>query len=168
MRWLSSVILVCVTALSAVAQTYTFDGAGVEYQLDLPAKQWRAVPRLDVHQHYDFAFKDADVYLRIRKYLVTSDTRPAGLFQQEETSKLSLLPGYVRCGSCPAEKFKGHYDGEVFAYEYTSGGRAMAGRLYYLQVDACSFYGLHFTGERAQLRRISEQMDFIARSFRLK
>jgi len=44
----------------------------------------------------------------------------------------------------------------------------MDGRLYNVQADNRTFYVLHFTVASAQLTRILPEMDFIARSFRLK
>jgi len=58
--------------------------------------------------------------------------------------------------------------GAVFSYEYTSAGKPMAGRIYYLQVDARTFYVLHFTCGRSKLADVQSQADSIARSFRLK
>ncbi len=56
----------------------------------------------------------------------------------------------------------------TFSYEYTAGGKAMAGRLYYLQADNRTVYALRFTGLRDRLLQIRNQTDSIARSFRLK
>lgn len=44
----------------------------------------------------------------------------------------------------------------------------MEGRIYYLEVDKRTFYILHFTVASEKLASLLEQMDFIARSFRLK
>jgi hypothetical protein len=56
----------------------------------------------------------------------------------------------------------------VLSYEYTSGGKAMAGLTYYLQADNRTIYTLRFTGLRNKLGVIRNQTDMIARSFRLK
>jgi hypothetical protein len=58
--------------------------------------------------------------------------------------------------------------GFTISYEYTDGGKAMAGRTYYLQADSHTVYALRFTGMRDKLARIRNQTDQIARTFRLK
>ena len=62
----------------------------------------------------------------------------------------------------------GRRTGIVIGYEYTSAGKPMAGRIYYLQADSRTVYVLHFQGLRDKLQRIQNQTDAIARSFRLK
>jgi hypothetical protein len=73
--------------------------------------------------------------------------------------------------------FRGHLRGMVFTYEYTSAGKPMAGRVYYLKIPCyhnsgggvtCPVWVLRFTGERDKLQRMQDQIDAIARSFRLK
>jgi len=41
-------------SMNANAQTQTFTREGVEYVLDLPSSSWRAVSRVDVHEHLEF------------------------------------------------------------------------------------------------------------------
>ena len=84
----------------------------------------------------------------------------------EADTKLRYLPGFV--GGKEGENFTGRLRGVVSTYEYTSGGKPMAGRVYYLQADGRTLYVLHFTGARDKLQRIQNQTDAIARSFRLK
>jgi hypothetical protein len=155
--------------LAAAAQAVTFEREGVEYRLELPSYRWQAVKRVDVHDHFDFVNGEdrADGLLRIRRSLVEAGVTPKELHLADEPN-LKLLPGYVGCGSCEGETFSGRLDGAVFSYEYTSGGRAMAGRIYYLQVDARTFYILHFTCERKKLAGALPEADSIARSFRLR
>lgn len=169
MRFLTAVFLLLLTPLSAVSQTVTFEREGVEYRLELPSPAWRAVRRVDVHDHYDFVNGEdrGDGYLRIRRSLVEAGVTPKELHLADELN-LKLLPGYVACGSCEGETFAGALSGVVFPYEYTSGGRPVAGRLYYLQVDVRTFYVLHFTYERKNLTRTLPEADSIARSFRLR
>jgi hypothetical protein len=152
------------------AQTQTFDREGIEYRVDLPSPAWKAVSRLDVHDHVEFVYENdkTDGYLRLRKNQVDSGTNASDLFRRDEKWDLRSLPGYVVCGECEGEQFSGNLSGLVFSYEYTSGGRQMAGRIYYLQVDKRIFYTLHFTVRRDKLQNLREQMDSIARSFRLK
>jgi len=156
--------------LSAAAQTVTFTREHVKYELELPSERWWAVPRLDVHEHFEFIY-DGDRregYLRVREYLVEPGTAPKDLFRREESRTLRFLPGYMGCAPCAGERFDGRLSGAVFAYEYTSGGELMVGRIYYLEVNRRTFYSLHFTGEAGKLRELDGQADSIARSFRLK
>ena len=44
----------------------------------------------------------------------------------------------------------------------------MDGRIYYLQLDNRIFYALRFTVASEKLQSLRDQMDSIARSFRLK
>jgi hypothetical protein len=166
---ISAVIAFALWPLAA-AQTVTFTGEGVKYELELPSARWRAVPRLDVHDHVEFVYGGdrADGYLRVREYLVEAGTTPKDLFRREESRTLRFLPGYVGCAPCEGERFEGRLGGGVFAYEYASGGELMAGRVYYLEVNQRTFYSLHFTGESEKLRALKGQADLIAGSFRLK
>jgi len=142
----------------------------VEYVIDLPSATWRVVPRVDVHEHVEFVNGNNEVngYLQLTKILVNSDTTAANLFQADEKWNLHRLPGYVVCSDCNGEAFSGYLSGAVFSYEYIRGGRTMAGRVYYLQLDKRTFYALRFTLARDKLQSIRRQMDSIAQSFRLK
>jgi len=51
---------------------------------------------------------------------------------------------------------------------HVAAGRTMYGRIYYLQMDPRTFYALRFTVARNKLQAVRDQMDLIARSFRLK
>ena len=155
---------------AAAAQTVTFSAEGVKYQLDLPSARWRPVPRLDVHDHFEFVYGEAraDGYLRVREYLAEEGATAEGLYRREQARTLKLLPSYVECAPSTGERFEGALGGAVFDYEYTEGGRPMAGRVYYLQAAARSFYSLHFTGGARKLRALRGELDSIARSFRLK
>ena len=44
----------------------------------------------------------------------------------------------------------------------------MDGRIYYLRLDSRTFYILHFTVASEKLLSLRDQMDSIAKSFRLK
>ncbi|HST51359.1 MAG TPA: hypothetical protein VLJ61_05050 [Pyrinomonadaceae bacterium] len=83
---------------------------------------------------------------------------------RDEKWSLRFLPGYVACGACEGEKIDGDLSGMVFSYEYTSGGRLMAGRVCYLQADSRTSYTLHFTGARERLQNLRDQMDAVARN----
>jgi hypothetical protein len=170
MRLFTVIFVLCMMSLNAAAQVVVFEREGVEYRLDLPSSRWRAVPRVDVHEHFDFVNGEnrADGYLRVRKSLVEVGTTPKDLYLGDEARTLKFLPGFVRCATCEGEPFSGALSGAVFSYEFTSAGRPVAGRVYYLQVDARTFYVLHFTCYRDKLTDLRLQADSIARSFRMK
>ena len=157
------------TFLSAVAtaqeQTFTSDNA--DYTLELPSEKWRVTQEPDsLHEHAEFIYGDRnDGYLRIRKEVVDAGTTPSSISQRDQEQKLHFQTGYVEGKE---EKFAGRLNGVTFAYEYTAGGKAMAGRIYYLQADNRTIYALRFTGLRDRLALIRNQTDSIARSFRLK
>jgi len=74
----------------------------------------------------------------------------------------------VLCRECNGRDFKGELSGTVFVYEYVSDGKPMHGQIYYLQLDKRTFYSLRFTVACDKLQAVRDQMDVIARSFRLK
>jgi hypothetical protein len=161
--------LAFVFALSSAAamaqQTFTSDHAG--YTLELPSEKWRVIQEPDsLHEHAEFIYGDRnDGYLRIRKEVVEAGTTASNISERDQDQKLKFQTGYVEGKQ---EKFAGRLNGVTFAYEYTSGGKAMAGRIYYLQADNRTVYALRFTGLRDRLSLIRNQTDTIARSFRLK
>ncbi len=164
-------LFICALALLAsAAQAATaqeqFTSETKEYALELPSTAWRAVPRADsAHQHTDYVYNDrSDGYLRVRREEVEGDAKLADFARAQADTKLRYLPNFV---GGKDERFVGRLNGLVANYEYTSGGKPMAGRVYYLQADARTVYVLHFTGLRERLQRIQNQTDAIARSFRL-
>jgi hypothetical protein len=163
-------MVICFSALTVSAQSWTFSREGVSYVIELPSPTWRVVSRVDVHEHVEFVngTDELNGYLRVSKILVDSGTSSADLFQHEENLNLKYLPGYVICSECKGEAFQGFLSGAVFSYEYVSRGKTIAGRVYYLQVDKRTFYALRFTGAQDKLKTLREQIDSIARSFRLK
>lgn len=166
--WL--VVLLLVSPVLIAGQTRQFTRDDVEYVLELPSPAWRVLSTVDVHEHPEFIYSDdpASGYLRLGKILVDKPTAASDLFKQEEKLRLQHLPGYVVCNDCADVTFKGRLNGAVFSYEYTTRGRTMYGRIYYLQVDQRTFYALRFTVARDKLPTIREQMDSIARSFYVK
>ena len=161
--------LAFVFALSSVAalaqQTFTSDSAG--YTLELPSERWRVMQEPDsLHEHAEFIYGDRnDGFLRIRKEVVEAGTTASDIARRDQDQKLRFQTGYIEGKE---EKFAGRLDGVTFGYEYTSGGKAMAGRIYYLQADNRTIYALRFTGLRDRLQQIRNQTDSIARTFRLK
>ena len=167
-----SLFLICTAALAcgaaaALAQSQVFVREGVEYQLELPSQTWRATSSPDsVHQHMEFVNGDrVDGYLRVRKELVDAGTNAADLAKRDMDVRLRFTPGFVEGKQ---ERFAGRLSGVTSSYEYTTAGKPMAGRLYYLQADPRTVYILWFTGQRDKLLRLRNQTDSIARSFQLK
>jgi hypothetical protein len=162
-----SAFVLALLCLSVLAQTQTFSSDEVEYTLELPSQTWRVVQEADsVHQHTEFIYGDRnDGHLKIRKEVVDEGTTASDLARRDQETKLRFMPGYV---DGKEERFAGRLSGVTISYEYTSGGKPMAGRTYYLQADNRTIYALRFTGMRDKLARIRNQTDLIARSFQLK
>lgn len=167
-----SIFLVFAFILSAVsvsvpAQSQTFTSDNVDYTLELPSTTWRVVQEADsVHQHTEFIYGDRnDGHLKIRKEVVDEGTTAEDLARRDQEQKLRFMPGYV---DGKQERFAGRLTGVTISYEFTSGGKAMAGRTYYLQADNRTIYTLRFTALRDRLSRIRNQTDAIARSFQTK
>jgi hypothetical protein len=160
--------LLALAAAAAASAQEGNKGEDEDYSVELPTQTWKAVPRTDgVHEHTEFVNGDrADGYLRIRKEVVDGGTRLTDFARTQQDTKLRFLPGFVASGK--EERFAGRLSGIVTGYEYTSAGKPMAGRVYYLQADPRTVYVLHFQGARDRLQRIQSQTDAIARSFRLK
>jgi hypothetical protein len=156
--------LLCAPALAQ----QTFSSNAVEYTLELPSQTWRVVQEADsIRQHTEFVYGDRnDGYLRVRKEVVDEGTTASDLAKRDQETKLRFLPGFV--DNAKEEKFAGRLNGVTISYEYTSGGKPMAGRTYYLQANSRTIYALRFTGMRDKLARIRNQTDLIARSFQLK
>jgi hypothetical protein len=153
--------------LGAHAQSQNFTRSDIEYELELPSATWRSISREDsVHNQVEFINGDRlEGYLRVRKEVVAADTTAEELARRDQDQNLRFLPGFVEG---KVERFVGRLNGIVASYEFTRGGKPMAGRIYYLQADNRTIYTLHFTGLRDKLQRIRNQTDYIARSFRLK
>ena len=167
---LLAVLLIVPLSTNADAQTQTFTREDVEYVLELPSPSWRAVSRVDVHEHLEFVNGDehSNGYLRLRKKLVSPDATSEDLFREAEKWELQKLPGYVVCSGGKGTAFSGQLKGTVFSYEFVNQGRNMDGRIYYLRLDSRTFYTLYFTVASEKLPSLRDQMDSIARSFRLK
>ena len=153
------------SAVATAQVNYSSDSAG--YSLELPSERWRVTQEPDsLHEHAEFIYGDRnDGYLKIRKEVVEAGTTPSNISQRDQEQKLHFQTGYVEGKE---DKFAGRLSGVTFAYEYTAGGKAMAGRIYYLQADNRTIYALRFTGLRDRLSQIRNQTDSIARSFHLK
>jgi hypothetical protein len=164
---LLALLLIIPLSTNADAQTQTFTREGVEYVLDLPSPAWRAVSLVDVHEHLEFVNGDdySNGYLRLRKKVVTAETASEDLFREAEKWELQKLPGYVVCSGGKGTEFNGQLKGTMFSYEFINHGRNMDGRIYFLRLDNRTFY---VTVASEKLPGLRDQMDSIARSFRLK
>jgi hypothetical protein len=167
---LTLLLIIIAVSINANAQAQTLPREGVEYVFDLPSPSWRAVSRVDVHEHLEFVNGEdySNGYLRLRKKLVTPATTSEDLFSEAEKWELQKLPGYVVCSGGKGTEFSGQLKGTVFSYESVNQGRNMDGRIYYIRLDSRTFYILHFTVASEELPSLRDQMDSIARSFRLK
>ena len=161
---LTLVFLVVATQIATAQQTYTHEK--VEYTFDIPSPTWRSILEPDAaHEHPEFVYGDKlDGYLTIRKELVEAGTTPSQVAERDEVT-LRFRPGFVRGKE---EPFNGRLDGVTVSFEYVQTGKAMIGRIYYLQADSRTIYSLRFTGLRDKLTRIRNQTDIIARTFKLK
>ncbi|HYE14713.1 MAG TPA: hypothetical protein VD968_09765 [Pyrinomonadaceae bacterium] len=163
---LACVIALLFSAGAARAQD-GFTHEADEFTFELPSQTWRPVPRSDTaHTHTEFIYGDRlDGYLRVRKSMLESGESLSQMARREQDTKLRFVAGFV---GGKEERFAGRLNGIVVGYEYTNAGKAMAGRIYYLQADNRTVYALHFTGLGEKLARIQNQTDSIARSFKLK
>jgi hypothetical protein len=167
---LAAAVLALIVPVAALAQARTFAEDGVEFTLELPSPTWRwVVEPIGSRKRVEFINGDDRLNgcLSVRKILLDADATPEDLFKRERIEKLQLLPGFIVCDG-GAREFKGHLSGAAFCYEYTDGGRPMAGRIYYLRADNRTFYALHFRAALKKLPPLREQMERIARSFRVR
>lgn len=171
MRRITMALLFMITlSISVSSQTQTFTRENLDYALELPSPLWRAVSRVDVHEHFEFINGGdySNGYLRLRKKLGAPGTVADVIFREDEKWELSKLPGYIVCGNGKGTDFNGHLSGRMFSYQYVNKGMNMDGRVYYLQIDNRTFYVLHFTVATDKLHGLQDQMGSIARSFRLR
>jgi hypothetical protein len=165
--FISALALLALGASAASAQEQPYTSETDEYAIELPSQSWKAVPRPDSEQRrVEFVNGvRSDGYLRVRREVVEGRTDLKEYGRAEADTKLRYQPGFV---AGKDERFSGRLSGVVLNYEYTLGGKPMAGRVYYLQADGRTVYVLHFTGLRDKLQRIQNQTDAIARSFKPK
>jgi hypothetical protein len=164
-------VFALIVPVAALAQARTFAEDGIEFTLELPSPTWRwVVEPIGSRKRVEFINGDDCLSgcLNVRKMLLDADATPEDLFKREQSEKLQFLPGFIACDDGGAREFKGHYSGAAFCYEYTDGGRPMTGRIYYLYADKRTVYALHFRAALEKLPALREQMDRIARSFRVR
>ncbi|MDT4967363.1 MAG: hypothetical protein QOJ64_2100 [Acidobacteriota bacterium] len=166
LTFFAAVVSIALVSATALAQE-TYVSANGEYTLELPSDKWKVTQEPDsLHEHAEFVYGDRnDGFLRIRKEVVDPATTAADVARRDQDQKLRFQTGYMEGKE---EKFVGRLSGVTFSYEYTAGGKPMAGRLYYLQADNRTIYALRFTGLRDRLELIRNQTDRLARSFQLK
>jgi opacity protein-like surface antigen len=158
--FLTVALLLCGAASAARAQE-PYQAGTDEYTLELPSPSWKAGARAEFVNNGD----RGDGYLRIRKDVLAPDTSLSEAARREADLKLRYLPGFV---GGKEERFAGSLNGIAYGYEYTSAGKPMAGRIYFLRADERTVYLLHFTGRSERLLRIRNHTDAIARSFKLR
>jgi len=164
----SLMLLMTAAGLSqARLQEYSYTSPKADFTIDLPSGTWKKTGEpTEVHQHTEFIYGDRnDGYLRIRKESLADGLTIKDFALRDQDEKTRFLPGFV---SGKDETFNGRLDGVTVSYEFTQAGKAMAGRSYYLQVDAHTVYVLRFTGLRQKLLAIRNQTDSIARSLKVK
>jgi hypothetical protein len=167
MRRFALALLLISAAFSVTTAQVVYSSDKVDYTLELPSATWRVISEPDAaHEHSEFVYGDRlDGYLQIRKEVVEAGTTLSELARRDQDQKLRFLPGFVEGKE---ENFSGRYDGVTSSYEFVRTGKAMMGRIYYLQIDNRTIYALRFSGLRDKLARIRNQTDLIARSFKLK
>jgi hypothetical protein len=167
-RLASLLLALAAFAASAHAQEQSYTSETEDYTLELPTQTWKALPRTDgARQHTEYVNGErSDGYLRVRRGVLEGGTSLPDYARNEADTKLRFMPGYVVGGK--ETPFSGRLGGIVTTYEYTSAGKPMAGRIYYLKADERTIFVLHFQGARDRLQRIQNQTDAIARSFKPK
>jgi hypothetical protein len=154
-------------AATTFAQGRTFNDINVEYTFDLPEPTWKMVVKPSVSSpNVEYVYTDrADGHLEIRKLTVKQDDLMSDIILREQEQKLQFLPGFV---AGKEENFVGNLRGKAFNYEFVRAGKNMSGRFYYLKADDKTVYVVRFTGARDKLRGIRNQIDSIARTFKVK
>ena len=162
-----SVILSLVLAFAAFAQGSTFNDKNVEYTFELPEALWKmTVKPSPATPNVEYVYGDRmDGHLEIRKMTVRADEMLSDIILRDREQKLQFKPGFV---AGKEENFAGNFKGRVSNYEFVQSGKNMSGRFYYLKAGDTTVYVLRFTGLRDQLRVIRNQVDSIARTFKIK
>ncbi len=163
-----SLMFVLISALSAFAQTSNFNDKNVEYTFDLPDDRgWKmTVKPTAASPNVEYVYNDRmDGYLEIRKISAKAGEMMSDVILREQEQKLQFKTGFV---AGKEENFSGNLKGRVFNYEYVQAGKNMSGRFYYLKSAETTVYVLRFSGMRDKLRGIRNQIDSIARTFKVK
>ena len=149
-------------SVSVTAQNKTFSDPNVEYTFEIPEANWLMTNK---SPNVEYVYNDKkDGHFEVRKLTVKSGEMMADVIRGEE-QKLQFLPGYV---AGKEENFQGAYNGRVFNFEYVRSSLNMVGRYYFLKVNDTTVYVLRFSGNRDKVRSIRNEIDLIARTFKLK
>ena len=144
------------------AQNTTFSDANVEYTFEIPQANWLMTNK---SPNVEYVYGDKkDGHFEVRKLAIKPGSTMSDTIRDEE-QKLQFLPGYV---AGKEENFQGTYGGKVFNFEYVRSARNMNGRYYFLKANDKTIYVLRFAGDRDKLRSIRNEVDLIARTFKLK
>ena len=147
---------------SAFAQNTTFSDPNVEYTFEIPQAKWLMTNK---SPNVEYVYGDKkDGHFEVRKLAIKAGATMDEMIRDEE-QKLQFLPGYV---AGKEENFQGAYNGKVFNFEYVRSSRNMSGRYYFLKANDKTIYVLRFAGDRDKLRSIRNEVDLIARTFKLK
>ncbi|MCS6875143.1 MAG: hypothetical protein N2Z23_05200 [Pyrinomonadaceae bacterium] len=161
------IILILFASFGSSLGQQTFNDENAPYTFEIPESTWRiTVKPTEQNPTVEYVYGDRmDGLLEIRK-LNTSPNEPiSDIIAREQEQRLQFMPGYV---AGREENFSGALKGKVFNFEFVRSGRTMSGRFYFLRADDTTVYVLRFTGERDKLRLIRNQLDIIARTFKIK
>jgi len=164
-----SLILILLTfpPPAAQGQQRSYTNRNLDYVLDLPSGEWRVIKVPGVTQSStEFRYgSKTPVHLRIRRELVDAGVTPADMVQRKQRFDRVSLRGYVKS---KVEPFEGQLSGAKYAYEYVTAGKLTAVVTYYLPANNRFIYRVEFVGQPNKLQALTDQTDFIARSFRMK
>ena len=165
--WAILILIVVLFPSAVKSQTLAYIDNDADYILELPSPVWRTVTVAGIARtSTEFRYGDEGlVRLRIRKELVDAGVSPADLVQRQQRFDRAFLAGYVKG---KVESFEGQLNGTIYPYEYVTGGKPMAGLIYYLQANNRFVYRIEFSGPADELMILTDQTEFIAQSFRLK
>ena len=165
--FLTLLLLLVVLAPAAKGRAWSYTNDAMDFVIDFPSTEWRAVSESGIaHPRTYFVYDDqASVKLNIRRQLVDAGVTPADLIEYQRRWDRVSLRGYVKTQT---EAFGGRLSGGQYGYEYISDGKPVAKLNYFLQANTRIIYRLEFTGSQEELSALSKQIEFIARSFRLR
>jgi hypothetical protein len=151
--------------MRAQSKGEVFEDPEGKYSLTLPAG-WHAVTSRDGlgRPQVDIIYNVRENgLLKIRRIAVEAGAKAMDVAKREEEQSLRFQPGYAK-GS--VENFAASVNAALVVYDFTSGGKPMIGRNYYLLVNETTIYLMRFSGSRNTLGPIRNQTDAIARSFK--
>jgi hypothetical protein len=167
-KFLISAIVTFLFASFAFAQNNIFKDANVEYTFELPSATWKKVVFPTVASpNVEYVYGDRlDGHFEIRRTKIGKEEIISDLITRDKEEKFQFEDGFV---AGKEESFNGALDGKVYNYEYTKAGKLMSSRFYYLRANNSNdIYVLRFRGYRAKLLSIRNEVDAIARSFKIK